>query len=216
VVLRNMRKDGELFWNDLSITPVHDEHGLVTHYIGVMVDVTAAKQRTAHLEHEVNHDPLTGLANRNLLWDRLEQALHLAQRQKSMVATVLIDLEQVQGHQRHLGHEAGDVVLTWWRGACRPRCATATRWRACRATNSCWCWPTSPRCASPCAWSSACARACDSGVLQGTRDPGRRQRRRLALSARRLTAAELMRAADSPCTTARHNGRDEVISSRPT
>jgi hypothetical protein len=74
VVLRNLRKDGELFWNDLNITPVHDEHGAVTHYIGVINDVTAAKQRTAHLEHEVNHDPLTGLANRNLLWDRLDQA----------------------------------------------------------------------------------------------------------------------------------------------
>ncbi|MDB5792846.1 MAG: diguanylate cyclase, partial [Massilia sp.] len=51
VVFRNMRKDGELFWNDLSITPVLDEHGVTTHFIGVIMDVTATKQRTAHLEH---------------------------------------------------------------------------------------------------------------------------------------------------------------------
>jgi diguanylate cyclase (GGDEF)-like protein/PAS domain S-box-containing protein len=111
VVLRNLRKNGELFWNDLSITPVQDEHGAVTHYIGVITDVTATMLRTAHLEHEVNHDALTGLANRNLLWDRLEQALHLAQRHKALVATVLIDLDNFKAINDTFGHEAGDVVL---------------------------------------------------------------------------------------------------------
>jgi diguanylate cyclase (GGDEF)-like protein/PAS domain S-box-containing protein len=111
VVFRNLRKNGELFWNDLSITPVQDEAGKVTHLIGVIIDVTATKQRTAHLEHEVNHDPLTGLANRNLLWDRLEQAVHLAQRHKALVATVLIDLDNFKSINDTFGHEAGDVVL---------------------------------------------------------------------------------------------------------
>jgi diguanylate cyclase (GGDEF)-like protein/PAS domain S-box-containing protein len=111
VVLRNLRKNGELFWNDLSITPVQDDHGGVTHFIGVITDVTATMLRTAHLEHEVNHDALTGLANRNLLWDRLEQALHLAQRHKALVATVLIDLDNFKAINDTFGHEAGDVVL---------------------------------------------------------------------------------------------------------
>jgi diguanylate cyclase (GGDEF)-like protein/PAS domain S-box-containing protein len=111
VVFRNMRKDGELFWNDLSITPVLDEHGETTHFIGVIMDVTATRQRTAHLEHEVNHDPLTGLANRNLMWDRLEQAMHLSQRQKSIVGIVLIDLNNFKNINDSFGHEAGDVVL---------------------------------------------------------------------------------------------------------
>ncbi|MDB5793232.1 MAG: diguanylate cyclase [Massilia sp.] len=111
VVFRNLRKNGELFWNDLSITPVLDENGVTTHFIGVILDVTATKQRTAHLEHEVNHDPLTGLANRNLLWDRLEQALHLSQRQKSQVGVVLIDLNNFKNINDTCGHEAGDVVL---------------------------------------------------------------------------------------------------------
>jgi diguanylate cyclase (GGDEF)-like protein/PAS domain S-box-containing protein len=110
VVFRNMRKNGELFWNDLNITPVEAD-GKATHSIGVMIDVTANKQRTAHLEHEVNHDALTGLANRNLLWDRLEQGLHLAQRNKSLVATVLIDLNNFKTINDSFGHEAGDVVL---------------------------------------------------------------------------------------------------------
>lgn len=111
VVFRNLRKNGELFWNDLTITPVRDEHGDTTHFIGVIMDVTATKQRTAHLEHEVNHDPLTGLANRNLLWDRLEQALHMAHRQKSMIAILLIDLNNFKSINDTYGHEAGDMVL---------------------------------------------------------------------------------------------------------
>ena len=112
VIFRNLRKDGEVFWNDLTITPVLDEHGAVAHFIGVINDVTAHQQRTAHLEHEVNHDPLTGLANRNLLWDRLEQALHMAQRNKTLVATVLIDLNNFKLINDTFGHEAGDEVLT--------------------------------------------------------------------------------------------------------
>jgi diguanylate cyclase (GGDEF)-like protein/PAS domain S-box-containing protein len=111
VVFRNQRKNGELFWNDLNITPVTDENGKVTQFIGIINDVTASMQRTAHLEHEVNHDPLTGLANRNLLWDRLGQALHLAQRHKSLVAAVLIDLNNFKSINDTFGHEAGDVVL---------------------------------------------------------------------------------------------------------
>ncbi|WP_229452014.1 putative bifunctional diguanylate cyclase/phosphodiesterase [Massilia niastensis] len=111
VTMRNLRKSGEVFWNDLSITPVHDEHGEVTHFIGIVVDVTATKQRTAHLEHEVNHDALTGLANRNLLWDRLGNALHLAHRHHSMVAAVLVDLDNFKAINDTFGHAAGDVVL---------------------------------------------------------------------------------------------------------
>jgi len=111
VVMRNLRKNGELFWNDLHITPVHDDNGKVTHFIGILIDVTASKQRTDHLEHEVNHDSLTGLANRNLLWDRLEHGVHLAQRHQTLVATVLIDLDNFKTINDTFGHDAGDTVL---------------------------------------------------------------------------------------------------------
>ena len=111
VVFRNQRKDGEVFWNELSITPVADERGTVTHFIGTINDVTAQMQRTAHLEHEVNHDPLTGLANRNLMWDRLEQAIHMAQRNKTLVATVLVDLDDFKLINDTRGHETGDEVI---------------------------------------------------------------------------------------------------------
>lgn len=111
VVMRNRRKDGDIFWNALDITPVADERGVVTHYVGVLNDVTASKQRTSLLEHEVTHDALTGLANRTLLWDHLELALAVAQRNKSLVATLLLDLNKFKQINDTLGHEAGDEVL---------------------------------------------------------------------------------------------------------
>ncbi|WP_306391047.1 putative bifunctional diguanylate cyclase/phosphodiesterase [Telluria beijingensis] len=111
VVLRNLRKNGELFWNDLHITPVHDDNGQVTHFVGILIDVTASKERADHLEHEVNHDSLTGLANRTLLWDRLDHAVHLAQRHQTLVAAVLIDLDNFKTINDTFGHDAGDAVL---------------------------------------------------------------------------------------------------------
>ncbi len=95
----------------MTVAPVSDEHGVGTHFIGVFNDVTESKQRTSYLEHEVNHDMLTGLANRNLLWDRLEQAIHMAQRGKALVATILVDLDNFKYINDTLGHEAGDEVL---------------------------------------------------------------------------------------------------------
>jgi diguanylate cyclase (GGDEF)-like protein/PAS domain S-box-containing protein len=111
VTFRNLRKNGELFWNELTIAPVHNNRGEVTHFIGVINDVTASKQRTFHLEHEANHDALTGLANRNLFWDRLDQALYSARRNKGLVAVVFIDLDGFKTINDTEGHEAGDEVL---------------------------------------------------------------------------------------------------------
>ena len=111
VTFRNVRKNGELFWNDLTVAPVANDKGVVTHFIGVINDVTESKQRTTFLEHEINHDVLTGLANRNLMWDRLEQAIYMAQRSKSLVAVVLVDLDNFKVINDTWGHEAGDEVL---------------------------------------------------------------------------------------------------------
>ena len=111
VTLRNQRKNGEVFWNDLTVAPVLDDKGHPTHFIGVINDVTESKQRNFVLEHEVNHDALTGLANRTLMWDRLEQAIHMAQRNKTLVATVLVDLDNFKVINDSMGHEAGDEVL---------------------------------------------------------------------------------------------------------
>ncbi|WP_338765150.1 EAL domain-containing protein [Massilia sp. METH4] len=111
VVFRNKRKNGELFWNHLSVTPVRDHAGQVTHFIGIIEDITAMKQRTTQLEHLVTHDPLTGLANRLLLRDRLEHALQAAQRSDEKVALILMDLNKFKEINDTMGHNSGDQVL---------------------------------------------------------------------------------------------------------
>ena len=75
VLLRNYRKDGTLFWNDIRISPLHNDEGVVTHFVGVLSDVSELKQYEAELEYRANYDSLTGLANTNLLNDRLYHAI---------------------------------------------------------------------------------------------------------------------------------------------
>ena len=65
----------------------------------------------AELEHRALHDPLTGLPNRVLLEDRLEQAIHIARRDGASMALFLIDLDGFKEVNDTLGHEAGDVLL---------------------------------------------------------------------------------------------------------
>ena len=111
-VLRNYRKDGSLFWNKLYVTPVRDPlSNRVTHFVGVQYDITEIKGYQEELEHQANHDALTGLANRNLLKDRLKQALALAHRYKRPFSLTFIDLDNFKLINDSLGHDIGDRLL---------------------------------------------------------------------------------------------------------
>jgi diguanylate cyclase (GGDEF)-like protein len=65
----------------------------------------------SELEHIANHDALTGLPNRQLLADRMKQAMARAQRNKEQLALLFLDLDGFKPVNDSLGHEAGDVVL---------------------------------------------------------------------------------------------------------
>ncbi|MDP9108854.1 MAG: EAL domain-containing protein, partial [Pseudomonadota bacterium] len=110
-VIRNTKKNGEIFWNDLRIDPVTNADGEVTHFVAVISDVTEAKHRERELQHLARHDALTGLANRMLLQDRLEQAIIAAQRKHSSVAVAFLDVDHFKGINDGFGHAAGDLVL---------------------------------------------------------------------------------------------------------
>ncbi|MFA5242736.1 MAG: EAL domain-containing protein [Sulfuricella sp.] len=110
-VLRNYRKDGSMFWNELLIAPVRDEQNRVTHFIGVQNDASERLNYQAQLEHQATHDALTGLANRSLLGDRLEQAIVFARRAGRLVAVMMIDIDRFKLVNDTLGHACGDALI---------------------------------------------------------------------------------------------------------
>lgn len=107
-MLRNYRKDGTLYWNDLYVAPVKDEDKAVRHFVVIQYDVTAIKHSEARLQYQAHHDALTGLPNRVLLNERLGQAI------ADLSGTfwlVYLDLDRFKVVNDSLGHQAGDVLL---------------------------------------------------------------------------------------------------------
>jgi diguanylate cyclase (GGDEF)-like protein/PAS domain S-box-containing protein len=111
VVLRNYRKDGTLFWNELSVSPVRDGSGRITHFVGIQNDITERKRQEAELAHRATHDSLTDLPSRETLQDRLQQALTLSRRSGRTVGVLFIDLDQFKTINDSLGHDQGDQLL---------------------------------------------------------------------------------------------------------
>lgn len=111
VTLRNYRRDGTLFWNDQSTAPVKDDAGRLTHVISIINDVTERIRYEQELRHRATHDELTGLANRVLLFDRIEQAVAQAGRAGRLIAVMLLDLDRFKVINDSLGHGVGDMVV---------------------------------------------------------------------------------------------------------
>ena len=109
--VRNRRKSGEVYIENLSISVVHDDLGQLINYILIFSDITQSKTHEAELDHVANHDPLTGLPNRRLLTDRLQQAMLKARRDKDLLALCYIDLDNFKPINDKLGHAIGDSVL---------------------------------------------------------------------------------------------------------
>jgi diguanylate cyclase (GGDEF)-like protein/PAS domain S-box-containing protein len=105
------RRDGSKIWISENAHMVRGLRGELICYEGTVQDITERKNYQAQLEHQANFDQLTGLPNRNLLNDRLEQAIFLAQRHSYYLAVVFIDLDNFKLINDSLGHVAGDTLL---------------------------------------------------------------------------------------------------------
>ncbi len=105
------KKNGELFWSLMSISPIKDDHGRITHFVSVSEDVSQLKEARIKMEQLAYVDSLTGLANRLLFRDRLEQALKIIQRNKNEAALLYLDLDQFKRINDSLGHDVGDALL---------------------------------------------------------------------------------------------------------
>ncbi|HYD63182.1 MAG TPA: EAL domain-containing protein [Noviherbaspirillum sp.] len=111
-LLRNYGKDGRLIWSDVYLAPVRDDADEVNHFVVALYDITATKRYQAELEFQANRDTLTGLANRNLLQDRLRQASAYAERYGHPVWVLFLNLDRFKFVNDTLGHRAGDQLLT--------------------------------------------------------------------------------------------------------
>ncbi|WP_432511310.1 EAL domain-containing protein [Kineococcus sp. SYSU DK001] len=109
--LLNYRHDGTPFWNEITISPVHDSTGRLTHFIGNQSDVSDRVERERRTAHLAYHDSLTGLPNRARIVANLERELRRSARTGDAVAVVLADLEDIRSLNDRLGHEAGDWAL---------------------------------------------------------------------------------------------------------
>ena len=111
LMVRGRDRSGRNWWAQLHVAPVGGSEGRRTHRVCVLTDMTSTMDYQAQLEHQANHDALTGLPNRNLCSDRLAQAISYAQRYGHTVWVAFVDLDNFKLVNDNLGHDAGDQLL---------------------------------------------------------------------------------------------------------
>jgi len=104
-------KNGEIIWISENARAVHDDDGSLLFYEGTVEDITERKSYEQQIEYQATHDNLTGLPNRTLLADRLQQCMSMADRAGGKLAVAFVDLDQFKLVNDSMGHHAGDQLL---------------------------------------------------------------------------------------------------------
>ncbi|WP_043807282.1 diguanylate cyclase domain-containing protein [Paenarthrobacter aurescens] len=102
----NYRKNGTPFWNGLTVSPLRDAAGVITHSVSVQRDVTGQRTMQDQLRFLALHDPVTGLPNRTALDQYLFRGTG-----PGITAVGIIDLDDVKEINDAYGHETGDALL---------------------------------------------------------------------------------------------------------
>lgn len=108
VTMRNYRKNGSMFWNETSISPLHNAETAPTHFIGVLNDVT---DRILQEQQMICTDPLVGISNRRHFDQRLIDALAFARRTHSGMSVLIIELDYFSQFNESYGQSAGNECL---------------------------------------------------------------------------------------------------------
>jgi diguanylate cyclase (GGDEF)-like protein/PAS domain S-box-containing protein len=111
VELLNYKKNGQPFWMELDITPIANSTGWYTHWVAIERDITERKKSEKKIKRLAFYDTLTGLANRQLLLDRLNHQIHSCKRTNKHSAIFFLDLDNFKNLNDTLGHDIGDLLL---------------------------------------------------------------------------------------------------------
>jgi len=104
-------RDGSVIWISENARAVHGADGAIRFFEGTVEDITERKAQERRIAHQATHDGLTGLPNRYLLQDRVEQAIRQAAREKTHVGMLFIDLDRLKQVNDTYGHLAGDEMI---------------------------------------------------------------------------------------------------------
>jgi diguanylate cyclase (GGDEF)-like protein/PAS domain S-box-containing protein len=107
----NRRKNGEIYAEMTTISAVRDESGVTQSFVALIVDITPLKEHQKQLEHIAHYDALTGMPNRVLLADRMQQGMLQCQRRNTSLAVAFLDLDGFKAVNDIHGHDAGDELL---------------------------------------------------------------------------------------------------------
>jgi len=107
----DLRKDGSIYAKWLNISVIRHPSGHVHYYVSQFSDITEKKKKDEIILFQANYDPLTGLPNRNLFKELLDQEIKKSQRSKSPLSLLLMDLDHFKDINDTLGHDKGDELL---------------------------------------------------------------------------------------------------------
>ncbi len=107
----NRRKSGEILPQYQTIRLIRDENGFISHNVAIFSDISILKDSQSELNYLSLYDPLTGLANRSHLYERLKTSLLSAIELQKNSTVFLIDLDHFKNINESLGHSIGDQLL---------------------------------------------------------------------------------------------------------